>query len=242
MPDIEQQNAAPAKALENFWYHYKWHTIIIVFFAVFLLISVAQMSAKDTYDGHILYTGPTYLDGETISDILETVSKASASAVGTGENPADASGDGVLALDFNKIMYIPTALAEEYQKNDIYFNGLNNQKARGEFDNLIMIGEYVILLVEKTLYDETVGASAFLTWEESLGYTPEGAYDACGILLSDLPIGDENGLRQLPDDTVLCCRAKSYVNNFNKGVQNEEIYNAQKALCRQIVEDIPTEE
>ncbi len=240
--NLGQAEAAPTKALENFWYHYKWHTIIIAFFAVFLLISIAQMSSKDTYDAHILYTGPTYLDGETIGDILETVKEASAAAGGTAENPADASGDGVLSCDFNKIVYVPTELAVEYQENGLYFNGLNNQQARGEFDNLIMIGEYVILLIEKSLYDSTVGADAFVPLEEALGYVPEGAYDRCGILLSALPIGAENGFRQLPDDTVLCCRAKSYVNNFNKGVQDEALYAAQRELFRQIVEYVPEED
>lgn len=233
--------SAPKQAIENFWYHYKWPTIIIAFFAAFLIIAAAQMASKEEYDAHILYAGPTYLDGETVQDILDTITEASEAATPVNDNPADYSGDGVLSLDFNKIVYVPEALAEEYVDSDIYFNGSTNRNARGEFDNLIMIGEYVILMIDKSLYDTTVGTGAFLTWEESLGYTPDGAYDACGILLSDLPIGDENGLRQLPDDTVLCFRGKSIVNQFNKKVQNEEMYAAQLELFRQIVTYIPEE-
>ena len=141
----------------------------------------------------------------------------------------------MLNCDFNKIVYVPTLTAEEYKENDIYFNGVENLSARGQFDNLIMIGEYVVLMIDKSLYDETVGTGAFCKLSDILGAVPENAYDDCGILLADLPICVENGFRQLPDDTVLCCRGKSYVNNFNKNVQDEELYEAQVQLFRQIV-------
>ena len=228
-------NAAPEKAFENFWYHYKWPTLIIAFFALFFLIAIAQMSAKPKYDAHLLYAGPTYLDGEVVAEILSSVEKAADQAYAIAENPADYSDDGMLNCDFNKIVYVPTLTAEEYKENDIYFNGVENLNARGQFDNLIMIGEYVVLLIDKSLYDETVGTGAYCKLSDILGTVPENAYDECGILLADLPICVENGFRQLPDDTVVCCRGKSYVNNFNKKVQEEALYEAQVELFRQIV-------
>ncbi len=231
----QENGTAHEKAFENFWYHYKWPTLIVAFFAVFFLISIAQMGAKKDYDAHMLYTGPAYLDGEVVADILTSVQKAADQAYNIAENPADHSGDGVLTFDFNKIVYVPTLTAEEYKENDIYFNGAENLSARGQFDNLIMIGEYVILLLDKSLYDETVGTGAFCKLSDVLDTVPENAYDECGILLTDLSICAENGFRQLPDDTVLCCRTKSYVNAFNKKVQEDELYDAQIALFRQIV-------
>ena len=227
--------AAPEKALENFWYHYKWPTLIIAFFVLFFLIAFAQMGAKPKYDAHLLYVGPTYLDGEVVADILASVDRAADQAYDITENPADYSGDGMLNCDFNKIVYVPTMTAEEYKENDIYFNGVENLNARGQFDNLIMIGEYVVLMIEQSLYDETVTTGAFCKLSDLLGYVPENAYDECGILLADLPICAENGFRQLPDNTVVCCRGKSYVNNFNKNVQEDALYDAQVELFRQIV-------
>ena len=156
-----QQQDAPKKAIENFWYHYKWPTLIIAFFALFFLIAIAQMSSKSAYDAHLLYTGPTYLDGEVVAEILSSVEKAAVQSADLSENPADASGDGVLTCDFNKLVYVPSMTAEEYKENDIYFNGAENLNARGQFDNLIMIGEYVILFIDRSLYDETVATGAF---------------------------------------------------------------------------------
>lgn len=231
----DQAPQAPERAFENFWYHYKWPTLIIAFFAVFFLIAIAQMGTKNAYDAHLLYAGPTYLDGEVVADILTSVDKAADQAYDITENPADHDDDGTINCDFNKIVYVPTMTAEEYKENDIYFNGVENLNARGQFDNLIMIGEYVVLMIDKSLYDETVATGAFCRLSDILDTVPENAYDECGILLADLPICVENGFRQLPDDTVLCCRTKSYVNNFNKKVQEEALYDAQVELFRQIV-------
>lgn len=226
---------ASNKAIENFWYHYKWQTLIVVFFVVFFLIAFAQMGAKTEYDAHILYTGPSYLDGEVVADILSSVEKAAVQSAAIAENPADHSGDGILSCDFNKLVYVSTQTALEYKENDIYFNGATNLDARGQFDNLIMIGEYVILFLDQSLYDSTVDTGAFCKLADILDTVPENAYDECGIFLADLPIGTENGFRQLPDDTVVCCRGKSYINDVYKNVQEDGIYEAQVELFRQIV-------
>ncbi|MBP3919368.1 MAG: hypothetical protein J6I50_09410 [Clostridia bacterium] len=231
----EEQLSKPSSALENFWYHYKWHTLIIGFFVVFFIIAIAQMTGKPSYDAHILYTGPAYLDGETISDILSVMEEASHAAAPVNDNPADYTKDQKLNLDFNKIIYVSEALAKQYQEDGVYFNALTNQSSRGQFDNFIMVGEYVILLIDQSLYQETVDTGAFCSLEDVLGYVPENAYDTCGFFIGDLPIGNANGFRQLPRDTIICCRAKSYVNNFNKKVQNEDQYAAQLALFRQLV-------
>ncbi|MBO5648310.1 MAG: hypothetical protein J6S76_00170 [Clostridia bacterium] len=233
---IPQTEEAPKKALENFWYHYKWPTLIIAFFAVFFLIAFAQMRSKSDYDVHILYTGSAYLDGERVSDILNSVEQAAVQASPMTQNPVDYSGDGTLTIDFNKIVYVPEKTGENYKDSHIYFNGAENANARGQFDNLIMIGEYVILFIDRSLYDDTVGTGAFCKLSDVLDEVPENTYDECGILLSDLPIGAANGFRNLPEDTVVCCRTKSYINKWNKKVQNEEQYAAQLELFRQIVQ------
>ena len=119
----DQAPQAPERAFENFWYHYKWPTLIIAFFAVFFLIAIAQMGTKNDYDAHLLYTGPAYLDGEVVAEILTSVNKAADQAYDIKENPADHDSDGMINCDFNKIVYVPTMTAEEYKENDIYFFG-----------------------------------------------------------------------------------------------------------------------
>ena len=58
------------KKLDNYWYHYKWHTIIGLFLAAVVLICSLQMCAKDDYDFEVLYAGPKNLNSQqTILDI-----------------------------------------------------------------------------------------------------------------------------------------------------------------------------
>lgn len=225
-------------AFENYWYHYKWPTLAGIFVVIFLIIAFAQMAGRKGYDVHVLYTGPLFLDKEVCLDAAAAISDAADAAMplAGGNNPADYNGDGVITVDFNKYVYVPTELAQQYRDSNIYFNGLDNANARGDFDNALVIGEYVILLLDRSLYEETVGVGAYCTWEETVGSAPEKALDDCGILLSDLPIGQCNGFRQLPDDTVLCCRKTSYINALNKKVQNAEMYQAEVALFCQMVE------
>lgn len=229
-------DTAADSAFSNFWYHYKWHTLIGLFVLVFLIIVISQMAGKKGYDAHVLYTGPAYLDKETCMEITQAIEKAAAASAPFAENKADYNKDGILTLDFNKFIYVPEALAEEYKESNIYYNALDNVNARGDFDNALMIGEYVILLMDRTLYEDTVEVGVYRTWEETVGYKPEKALDDCGILLTDLDIGLLNGFRQLPDDTVLCCRQKSYANKLNKHIQNAEMYEAEVALFCQMIE------
>ncbi len=224
--------------LDNFWFHYKWHTLIIGFFVIFFIITGVQTATKDTWDVHVLYTGPAYLDRDVCEAMISSMSEASyavAEEQGASPNPADYSGDGRLTVDLNKYVYVPQKTAEDYKEQDIYFNGEHNVQALGDFHNAIVIGEYVILLIEESLYRETAASGVFAAWEETLGYTPEGALDAYGILLEDIDLGSMNGFNQLPKGTVLCCRGKSYINRFNKKVQNEKMYASEVALFGQLV-------
>ena len=43
--------------LENFWYHYKWHTIASVFVLLVVTIITVQMCTRTTYDAYIVYAG-----------------------------------------------------------------------------------------------------------------------------------------------------------------------------------------
>lgn len=57
--------------VENYWYHYKWHTIVISFFLILAIILTCQLATKEKYDITAIYSGPVQLNGgqlEKISD------------------------------------------------------------------------------------------------------------------------------------------------------------------------------
>ena len=41
------------KWLDNYWYHYKWHTIIVAFFLIIGIISTVQIFNRETYEDNI---------------------------------------------------------------------------------------------------------------------------------------------------------------------------------------------
>ena len=63
--------------LDNFWYHYKWHTIIIGTAAIFLIVCMTQFATKEKVDAYVLYAGESSFyvsDLYAMEDAFEQVS------------------------------------------------------------------------------------------------------------------------------------------------------------------------
>ena len=43
--------------LDNFWYHYKWHTLVALFLIFVFCVCAFQMCSKESYDTYIMYAG-----------------------------------------------------------------------------------------------------------------------------------------------------------------------------------------
>ena len=56
-----------AAKLENFWYHYKWHTIAAIFALFVIIVCTVQCASNTKYDIQILYAGD-HVFGRTSSD------------------------------------------------------------------------------------------------------------------------------------------------------------------------------
>ena len=71
-----------SKKAENFWYHYKWHTIVAIFVLIVTIICTVQMCSRTDYDVYVLYAGGKSFnksadgnDYATITDALRIVSE-----------------------------------------------------------------------------------------------------------------------------------------------------------------------
>ena len=49
------------RALDNFWYHYKWHTLIALFFAVVLIVCLVQCVSREKTDLTVSFGGAATL-------------------------------------------------------------------------------------------------------------------------------------------------------------------------------------
>ena len=73
------------RKLENFWYYYKWHTIVSLFLAFVIVVCTVQACSREKEDIRIIYAGGSYVEGEYHREI----SKALSSVL-----PEDFDGDG----------------------------------------------------------------------------------------------------------------------------------------------------
>ncbi|MBQ7820999.1 MAG: hypothetical protein IJ391_01780 [Clostridia bacterium] len=209
------------KWLDNFWYHYKWITLIISLFAVFIIISTVQMVTREEGDIYVMYAGPEVISVQNMTYIERAFELL---------DDSDYSGDGEVNTVLRDLTIMSAEEIEaqaraEMEKNGVANEGyiLNEQMARSQmsqnlqvFNQEILGGDSVICLLSPYTYSIVYEAGGFMSLEEVLGYKPEYAYDDCSIRLSDIDFGKLEGLATLPEDTLFCIRRVSSM-SFLKG-------------------------
>ena len=217
--------------IENYWYHYKWHTIIIAGFAVIIAVLTAQLIQRDSFDAEIIYSGPSNVTPNQVSDIQS----AFASVL-----PGDRDGDGKKNVQLYNF-YLPTAdeikeLEEKAAEDDLLYVPNNSQIAetRTQFTNQIYVGQALICLLDPEWYDLVLENKGFVPLDEIFEEAPEYALDECSVRLKDTPFGKyfASTFACLPDDTVLCFRRMSSTTALKIGRSEQERYDYNKELFK----------
>lgn len=202
------------KWFDNFWYHYKWHTIITLFFVVVILACTLSTCQRENYDSTVLYAGPAYLDSDK---------KAGIEAVFEAAMPEDKIGDGeknvylapFLIYSKEQIEAIEAETDEEGKHFDVD-NSIITKNSDNFYDYL-MTGETSICLLDPSLYEALLGANR-------LAEIKEGKY---GVPLCELEIYKAySALRELPEDTVVCFLRQSFIG----GNSDNEVYENDRQL------------
>ena len=208
------------KWLDNFWYHYKWHTIITLFFVIVLLVCTLSTCERENYDSTVLYAGPAYLDFDKRSGV---------EAVLEAVMPNDKSGDGeknvylttFLIYSKEQIEEIEAETDEEGRHLDVD-NSTITKNSENYYDYL-MTGETSVCLLDPSLF-------AALQTNDRLAEIEDGVY---GVALGDLAIYKTYGaLRELPEDTVVCFLRQNLIG----GNSDDEVYENDRKLLRAILD------
>ncbi len=214
-----------AKWFDNYWYHYKWITIGVIFVIVVVLVCTLQMCEKKGEDTVVLYAGPYQLSGAQIEGIRGVINNVM---------PDDFNGDGkkhtavanYYILSEDQIKKIEAETDEFGVKLDV-----NNQYITQNYDSYydyIQTGESPICFVDRHLYSELVKYGRLLPLAVALD---DSSYedDAYGLVLSKTDIYAEySALRVLPEDTVLCFLRQTVV-------KRDDSYENDKAIFKAIV-------
>ncbi|MBE6619211.1 MAG: hypothetical protein E7626_05465 [Ruminococcaceae bacterium] len=248
-PDEIKRPTSFLKWIENFWYHYKWHTIIGLFFVILAIVLVVQLVQREKYDIKIAYAGDFTVMSEDenatlLSDFpeaMEKISKAFESFISDDINNDKKKN----AITHGEYLLSPEREAElrkQAQDKSIEtnqqwaFNYSANDRstATENVGVLLSTGEAIICLMDTYSYKTFGSDGAFARLEDVLGYLPDSAIDECAVLLSNTAFGEyfKQSFEGLPEDTVLCIRKKATV---GVGRDFDEIYAAHIDVFKRVI-------
>lgn len=208
------------KWLDNYWYHYKWPTIIVAFFAVAFLIMGGQAFSQDKTDLYFIYAGPYVFEGTDAKDMASDMNKILVE---------DYNGDGQKLTEMVDLYILSEAQikaekeAADAEEEVYYYNAQFFAEERRKFDQLVFAGEYSICLLDPHLYEYVKESGGFRPLSELFEKIPETAIDEYGIKLSDTEFGKFfTNVSKLPADTVLCLRRESTMSFINRDRAQEQ--------------------
>ena len=165
--------------IENYWYHYKWQTIIVAGFVVIIAVLIVQFAHRDSYDAEVIYAGNANLTPNQVTEIQSAFSLCL-----TG----DRDGDGKKSVQLYSF-YLPTAaqikeLESQAVEEDILYvpNNAQISETRAAFTNQIYVGEALVCLLDPEWYALVLENNGFVPLGEIFGRQAEG-YAVRQILL-----------------------------------------------------------
>ena len=240
---------------ENFWYHYKWHTVIALFLVIAITIASVQMCTKTTYDMYIMYAGGadvkmTGYDGS--SSDYERLHSSSLRYV------SDVDGDGARNLSLLNLFLPSDEQIKEYQEaigpnEEINYTLLSNNDTT--FRECMLYGEFYICILSEHLLTEWTKNEDSIPFLPIADYLPEGAKfvtgstssaesgtyvlpSEYGVYLSSTPLAGKPGFDALGEDAVICIRMYSEISNrFSKKESLEHFRNSEEVLRRMLADE-----
>ena len=223
------------KWLDNYWYHYKWHTIVIAFFVVMGVFTFRQCINRQEGDLTVAYAGGYTLNSNEHNNIAKVL----------GSLVPDEKGDGghlSVVLSAYSI-YTDEELRALYtdENGELAIAAYNNAKQVSldhfqTFSTYLMTGDSAVWFVSEYVYRDCgldfshIARPLAEVYGEDL---PAVAYDAYAIRLADTELYRYyDALKVLPEDTLILL-PHSYVWGESA---NEESYRFFEALFRAIVD------
>ncbi len=206
--------------LDNYWYHYKWHTIITVGVILLLIFCIAPMFGKTPADVMVVYCGPYWFE-ETAQDFQETMNRVM---------PKDFNGDGE---KYTEIVRYQVYSEEELTSTPTGTVNLSyNADQLKNFKVFFSTGEAAIYFISEDMYESMKPRNVFRPLSDIFEKTPEIAYDDCAVRVKDIPsYALEPSLQKLPEDTLVCMTTPFDIGDTSK----PELYANAEAMFHAIV-------
>lgn len=225
------------KKLDNYWYHYKFHTIAGIVIVIILSVLLFQTCSRQDYDGYILYAGPYKISSSAENGNTSPYSNITSALKKVCYDVNNDNNVNVTLLN----LYISTQ--DEAEK--LYGSGVditNSQMLIDEdLDRLgqtLLYGDYYVCFLSERLfleYENTYEGAMFTDVSDYLG---DGDYELAsehGVYLRSLDFYSLPEICELPDDTVVCLRKNSDVSNFFNKRQNVKNFSISEKIFENIL-------
>ncbi len=220
------------KWLDNFWYHYKWHTIMVVFFLfVFVVCFVQCTTSQGAADLRLAYVGgyePTPEERQGILSVFESIA------------PEDEDGGSIVDLRTFGV-YSEEQIKElcwDEEAGQVHTPSANSlqQYSHNQFKQFYdysMTGDSAVWLVSENVYLENLDKSRIRPLSDLYETAPDSAYDEYAIRLSDTALYQSlDALKSLPEDTLVVLPRQLVLGSSS----DDDTYASFVAMFRAIVE------
>ena len=217
--DAEAPKQSFGKWLDNFWYHYKWHTIAVIFVLVVAIVCTVQLVNREEYDAVIAYAGSKDVSKKSENGDVAEIITIQTSLKDIVED-VDENGEVSLSLETffwlsaEEITALEKELADKKEEEGVVeeINYALLTSNRNTVDSLILSSEYFLWFVSDDLYEYVQGASNDSRFVD-LAAMPDAdstaefyGEDTCAVYLKSTEFYKMPGICDLPEDTLVVVR------------------------------------
>ncbi|MDD7676313.1 MAG: hypothetical protein PUJ09_06770 [Eubacteriales bacterium] len=217
--------------LDNYWYHYKMQTIVVLVALFVIIVCVLQTCThSESYDMSVLYSGRCGLTQNEASELSGVLRLALSE---------DYNGDGKKTVELAKYHVMSEEqmrqMASETHEDSmpVYVDRNFYAKEYENYSNMLVTGEYSVCMLDPWLYEKLASAGRLKKLSEVLTAVPDGAVGDYGVSLGSTGLYKYyDAMRVLPEDTVVCLMQPYVIGKSSKA----EHYSRCIEMFRNIVE------
>ncbi len=219
--------------LENYWYYYKFHTLIGLFIIFVVTVCCVQCATTETGDLTVTFAGSYTFQGEERKGFMDALSAVAPKDQESGEKlSVSLSNYSIYNEEELKALYTDP---ETGVRDDASYNtakGYNLEQLEA-FSTFLKTGESPILFVNEFVFEKQNLATVSVPLSELYGETlPEAVCNEYAIRLGDTAFYQYYAAVQvLPADTLLVLAKPFYLG----ATSNEETYAKYEQLYYNIV-------
>lgn len=214
-PEISVPKTKLSLWLENFWYHYKWHSIIALFLVFAIVVCSLQMCAKTEYDIYVVYAGEKEISHKAENGTIEYMTFTSS----LKQVASDTDGDGEVSISLLDLFMLSSEQIEEAVKDDeTEVNYVLIDNNNNTFKNIMSFSEYYLFFVSVPIYEKYCDEAGINHFENLESYASLGDheyYDEGAIYLHSTLFGKLPGFKDLPENTLITLRVTGYLETDN---------------------------